>query len=167
MPSVPTSGSAPPPPPVWDARPSGGPAVSYGGFWVRVVAYIIDAVVLGIASSILFGVFGVSLVPESFDTYEFPPSFVWLNVASVAMVWLYFALLESAPRGATVGKMALGLRVVTGDGRQLSFLNATGRYFAKFLSAMFMGIGFLMVGFTDRKRGLHDMIADTVVIKVR
>jgi uncharacterized RDD family membrane protein YckC len=63
--------------------------------------------------------------------------------------------------------MALGLRVVTDQGQRLTFLNATGRYFAKFISALILGIGFLMVAFTDRKRGLHDMIAGTLVIKTR
>ena len=81
--------------------------------------------------------------------------------------WLYFALLENSERGATVGKMAMGLRVVTSDGQRLSFLNATGRYFAKILSAIILCIGFIMIGFTDKKRGLHDMIAGTLVIKVR
>ena len=166
MASVPTSGSAPPPP-QWDATPTGGQrAVGYGGFWIRVVAYIIDAIVLGVASSILFAVLGVSMVPKDLDSY-YTPTLVWANLGSLVVVWLYFALMESSARGATVGKMAMGLRVVTGSGERLSFLNATGRYFAKFLSAMFMGIGFLMVGFTDRKRGLHDMIANTLVVKVR
>ena len=81
--------------------------------------------------------------------------------------WLYFALMESSERGATVGKMALGLRVVTSNGQRLSFMNATGRYFAKIISAIILGIGYLMIAFTDRKRGLHDMIAGTLVIKVR
>lgn len=81
--------------------------------------------------------------------------------------WLYFALMESSERGATLGKMALGLRVVTSDGQRLSFLNATGRYFAKIISAIILFIGFIMIGFTDRKRGLHDMIAGTLVIKAR
>ena len=56
-------------------------------------------------------------------------------------------------RGATLGKMALGLRVVSNNGQRLSFLNATGRYFAKILSAIILCIGFLMIAFTDRKRG--------------
>jgi uncharacterized RDD family membrane protein YckC len=81
--------------------------------------------------------------------------------------WLYFALLESSERGATVGKMAMGLRVVTSDGQRLSFMNATGRYFAKILSAIILFIGFIMVAFADKKRGLHDMIAGTLVIKTR
>ena len=170
MASVPTSGSVPPPPPPpqWDATPTGGQqAVGYGGFWIRVVAYIIDAIVLSIASGILVGIFGISLIPTDFENYKPSADIVWVNLASLVIVWLYFALLESSARGATVGKMAMGLRVVTSDGRQLSFLNATGRYFAKFLSALFMGFGFLMVGFTERKRGLHDILASTLVVKVR
>ena len=63
--------------------------------------------------------------------------------------------------------MAMGLRVVTSQGQRLSFMNATGRYFAKFISAIILGIGFIMIAFTDKKRGLHDIIADTLVIKTR
>jgi uncharacterized RDD family membrane protein YckC len=66
-----------------------------------------------------------------------------------------------------VGKMAMGLRVVTSDGQRLSFMNATGRYFAKFISTLIFCIGFIMIAFTDRKRGLHDIIAGTLVIKTR
>lgn len=166
MASVPTSGSVPPPPPQWDAGPaSGHQAVGYGGFWVRVVALIIDVVILTIASGLLASILGVPLVPA--DDYVYGSAIAWANLGSVVLCWLYFALLESSERGATVGKMAMGLRVVTGDGRRLTFLNATGRYFAKILSSLFLGFGYLMVGFTERKRGLHDMIANTLVIKVR
>ena len=90
-----------------------------------------------------------------------------LQLVSLVVTWLYFALMESSARGATVGKMAVGLRVVTEQGDRLSFLNATGRFFAKLISAIILCIGFLMVVFTDRKRGLHDMIASTLVVKVR
>ena len=90
-----------------------------------------------------------------------------LNGASFVIAWLYFAFFESSERGATVGKMAMGLRVVTSDGQRLSFMHATGRYFAKLLSALILFIGFIMIAFTDKKRGLHDMIAGTLVIKTR
>jgi uncharacterized RDD family membrane protein YckC len=83
-------------------------------------------------------------------------------------VWLYEALMTSSERGATLGKRALGLRVLKSDGTRLSFGRATGRFFAKaFITGIIpFGIGYIMAGFTDRKRALHDMIADTVVIKV-
>lgn len=164
MASVPTSGSAnpPPPPPVWDARPAGAAQVAYGGFWIRLVAYIIDAILLGIVGGVLASIFGIPLTPTDWEHYD--PT---INLVSFVIGWLYFALLESSERGATVGKMAMGLRVVTSDGQRLSFLNATGRYFAKILSAIILCIGFIMIGFTDKKRGLHDMIAGTLVIKVR
>ncbi|HEX9525443.1 MAG TPA: RDD family protein [Reyranella sp.] len=163
MASVPTSGSAaPPPPPVWDARPAAADQLAYGGFWIRFVAYLIDAILLGFIGGVIGAIFGFSMATTGLE--HFDPT---INIVSFAIAWLYFALLESSPRGATVGKMAMGLRVVTGSGQRLSFLNATGRYFAKILSAIILCIGFIMIAFTDRKRGLHDMIADTLVIKTR
>ncbi|HYX01902.1 MAG TPA: RDD family protein [Reyranella sp.] len=162
MASVPSSSSSAPPPPTWDARPSGTAQVAYGGFWIRLVAYIIDGIILGIVGYVVALIFGIPLVPADPQTYD--PT---LNIVSFVIGWLYFAVMESSPRGATLGKMAMGLRVVTSDGQRLSFLNATGRYFAKIISAIILFIGFIMIGFTDKKRGLHDMIAGTLVIKVR
>jgi uncharacterized RDD family membrane protein YckC len=153
--------SVTPPPPVWNAHPSDQP-VAYGGFWIRVVAYFIDGIVLSIVVAIIAFAIGVNVIMGARG--QFNPT---LNLGALAIYWLYFALMESSERGATLGKMAVGLRVVTGQGQRLSFLNATGRYFAKFVSAIILGIGFIMVAFTERKRGLHDMIADTLVIKVR
>ena len=165
MASVPNSGSAapPPPPPVWDAQQAGTAPVAYGGFWIRVVAYIIDAILISLVLGLVTSIFGVSYMDMD-DMSQIDPT---VNLLSLAVAWLYFALMESSERGATVGKMAMGLRVVTGDGKRLSFMNATGRYFAKILSAIIFCIGFIMIAFTDRKRGLHDMIANTLVIKTR
>ena len=159
-----------PPLPVWDATPPPGTTTGYGGFWLRVVAYIIDAILLNIAFGILSVVFGISMIPANFaamDTQDAMTSMGTLQLVSLVITWLYFALMESSARGATVGKMAVGLKVVTEQGNRLSFLNATGRFFAKLISAIILCIGFLMVAFTDRKRGLHDMIAATLVVKVR
>ncbi|MEI6201085.1 MAG: RDD family protein [Enhydrobacter sp.] len=147
-----------PPPPVWSVQTTGPATIAYGGFWIRVVAYLIDAILLSIASAIIGLVTGVSLYAGGFDYFA--------NGASLVVGWLYFALMESSARGATVGKMAVGLRVVTDQGQRLDFGHATGRYLAKIISAIILGIGFIMVAFTDRKRGLHDIIASTLVVKV-
>jgi uncharacterized RDD family membrane protein YckC len=162
MASVPNSGSAAPPPPVWDARPADPDHVAYGGFWIRVVAYIIDGILLTIVCGVVDRLLGINILTTDWDHYD-----PLANVISLVIGWLYFALLESSERGATVGKMVMGLRVVTSDGQRLSFMNATGRYFAKILSAIIFCIGFIMVAFTDKKRGLHDIIAGTLVIKTR
>ena len=161
MSNIPNSGSGAPPPPVWDAQPSQPSQVRYGGFLIRVVAYIIDAILLNVVMGALSYVSGVSFI--SYDSHRFD---LLPNLSPFVVAWLYFSLMESSERGATIGKMAVGLRVVTDQGQRLSFMNATGRYFAKIISAIILGIGFLMVGWTDRKRGLHDMIASTLVIKV-
>jgi uncharacterized RDD family membrane protein YckC len=169
MPSVPNSGPAAPPPPVWDARPAGLPT-GYGGFWIRLVAYIIDGILLSIAFSILAAIVGIDLIPADpakIDPLVFISQMGTVQLVALVVTWLYFALLESSPRGATVGKMALGLRVVDEQGNRISFLRATGRFFAKYISAVILFIGFLMVAFTERKRGLHDIIAGTLVVKTR
>jgi len=161
MANVPNSGPSAPPPPVWDARPSGQPT-GYGGFWIRVVAYLIDAILLGVVGTILASLAGIPMMAG--EATAFDPT---VNLGSLVIGWLYFALMESSERGATIGKMAVGLRVVTDQGQRLTFGRATGRYFAKFVSAIILLIGFIMVAFTDRKRGLHDMIAGTLVVKTR
>ena len=83
----------------------------------------------------------------------------------IVVVWLYHALMESSSYQATLGKMALGLKVTDSNGQQISFLTATGRYFAKIISALICCIGFMMAGWTQQKQGLHDMMAGTLVVR--
>jgi len=77
--------------------------------------------------------------------------------------WLYEAFMESSSYQATLGKMIFGMKVTDLNGNRISFGRATGRHFAKWLSAMILGIGYIMVGFTERKQGLHDLLAGTLV----
>jgi len=120
---------------------------AYAGFWKRLAAYIIDGLIVGAASSILFVISWGVFTPVLF-----------------VVGWLYFALMESSEKQATLGKMALGIIVTDMEGKRISFGKATGRYFAKILSAIILYIGFLMVAFTDKKQGLHDMLANTLVV---
>ena len=101
-------------------------------------------------------VFGVSSIKSSWDT-----------LLTTALTWLYFAFCESSAWQATVGKLALGIRVTDMQGARISFPRALGRYLAKYLSAIILGIGFIMVAFTRRKQGLHDLIAGTLVLNGR
>jgi len=79
--------------------------------------------------------------------------------------WIYEAAMESSSRQATLGKMAMGLKVTDEQGRRISFARATGRYFSKIISGMILFIGYIMAGFTARKQALHDMIAGTLVMR--
>ena len=91
-----------------------------------------------------------------------------LVLALIVINWLYEALMTSSPSGATLGKLALGLRIVRADGVQLSFGRATARHFLKVLITPLvpLAIGYLMAAFTARKRALHDVLADTLVIRL-
>ncbi len=146
--------------------------VPYGGFWWRVLAYLIDAVVLNIAASVWGGVIGAGVMFPfgglGMDEQAVTGTLGLLTLAfSLLSNWLYFAVLESSKLQATLGKLAVGVVVTDLAGERISFLRATGRYFAMFLSGLTLCIGFMMVGWTRRKQGLHDKIAGTLVYKTR
>ena len=126
----------------------------YAGFWIRLLAYIIDAVILGAISFPLIQVLGSMGIGDHST-----------NVLSIAISWMYFAVFESSAWMGSPGKKALGLIVTDEQGQQLSVGRATRRYFAKILSALLLGIGFFMIAFTARKQGLHDKIFHTLVVK--
>ena len=79
--------------------------------------------------------------------------------------WLYFTISESSPWQATLGKKILALRVTDDRGQRLGFGQANGRYWSKLVSLVILGIGFLMVAFTEKKQGLHDKMAGTLVLR--
>jgi uncharacterized RDD family membrane protein YckC len=136
----------------------------YGGFWVRVLAYIIDSIILQFATSILSGMgLGLAIaIGGASETAAIGALSTFYGLAFVAN-WLYFALMESSRWQGTVGKQALKLVVTDGHGQRIGFGRATGRYFAKFLSVICFLIGFVMVGWSARKQGLHDIVAGTLV----
>lgn len=86
-------------------------------------------------------------------------------MVTIVAAWLYFALLESSKLQASIGKLALGIIVTDMEGNRITFGKATGRYFGKIISAIILYVGFMMAGFTEKKQGLHDIIAGTLVWK--
>ena len=138
---------------------------SYGGFWIRVLAYLIDAMILQFASSIL-ALVGVGAVLGAGGTDTVVGAGV-IGVYGLVLLlnWLYFAVMESSVWQGTLGKQALKLIVTDESGERIGFGRATGRYFAKILSTMIFLVGFFMVGWTQRKQGLHDFLAGTLVYR--
>ncbi|OYD15251.1 hypothetical protein CH333_06140 [candidate division WOR-3 bacterium JGI_Cruoil_03_44_89] len=138
-------------------------AVKYAGFWYRFAAYLVDGIILSGAQLIFLPVF----FPGVLHRYRILPFIMAFpySIVSVAIVWLYFALFQSGEWQATIGKKVMGLVVTDYDGQRISFGRATGRYFSKIISGLILCIGFIMIAFTDRKQGLHDMIAETLVMR--
>ena len=79
--------------------------------------------------------------------------------------WLYEAFMMSSEWQATLGKRAMSIVVIGPNGERISFARATGRHFAKYVSAFILFIGYIMAAFTPRKQALHDMMAETFVIQ--
>lgn len=153
------------------------PAVPYGGFWIRFLAHLIDHIILGAVAAPLFFITvlpSIIRIAQQAERDQEPSpeliiaiissAFVYIALAFVGQ-WLYEALLTSSSWQGTIGKRVVRLKVVDEAGNRISFGRATGRFFAKILSSMFFCIGFIMIGFTERKTGLHDMLAGTRVLR--
>lgn len=137
----------------------------FGGFWRRFAAVIIDFFamvipILLVSTLLRASIFFVTDINLSLLNFI-------ESIVTIFMWWLYYSFFHSSSWQATLGKRALGLKVVDLDGNRLSFVRASGRFFAKYLSALTFCIGYMMAGWTRRKRCLHDMIAKTYVIRVQ
>ncbi len=147
----------------------------YTGFWKRAAAFILDAVIAAIPPAVLCGPVLFALgnsteaAPDSkaavFTLAVMIAVYIVWQILGLVSYWLYFAFCESGKHQATLGKRLLGIKVVGYDGGRISFARATGRLFAKFLSYATFYIGFIMAGTTNRKRALHDYIAQTYVVR--
>ncbi len=137
--------------------------IAYAGFWIRFFAWFIDWVVLGVAGVVIGFVLGVMAALLGFRA--------GLGVIAYGLAilvgWLYYSLSHSSRAQASLGMMAAGLSVVGADGMRIGFGRATGRYFASLLSWLLCYVGYLMIAFTARRQGLHDLIASTHVVRAR
>ena len=139
--------------------------MEYAGFWRRLAALIIDAILLGMVQAVATIVMVVTIPgPEASD--EANVGYIaTANLVLFVAAWLYFALMESSANQATLGKISVGIVVTDIDGNRVSFGRASGRYFGKIVSWIILTIGFLMAGFTERKQALHDIMAGCLVIR--
>jgi uncharacterized RDD family membrane protein YckC len=136
-------------PPAESGPPVGGPSGPRAGFWRRFAAAFLDGIILGIVNFILGRIFSVGVY----------------YVLSVIIDWGYYTALEGSERGASLGKMALGIRVLDFErGGRLSYGRALARNVAKILSAIPIFLGYFWMLWDSEKRTWHDKIAGAVVV---
>jgi uncharacterized RDD family membrane protein YckC len=151
------------------------------GFWLRFVAYIIDYIIIWTVQAFvaipILGAVGISFARNVDSMGAMNEGEVFGMIAGIMaaaaatavlttiLVVLYFTLMESSKYQATVGKLALGLVVTDESGNKLDIVKALVRNLSKILSSKILMIGYIMIGFTEKKQGLHDIIAKTLVVK--
>lgn len=156
-------------------------STNYAGFWLRFVAYIIDAIIIYVVQSFvfipLFAMFGFSFAsqlsnPEAMTEAEaigmIGPIMGMMGATMILGIVIsvaYWSIMEASKLQATVGKLALGLIVTDAQGNRLNIGQSIIRNLSKIISSMILLIGYIMAGFTEKKQGLHDMIANTLVVK--
>ncbi len=154
-------------------------ARTYAGFWLRVVASLVDGLLVGaIFCAIfvpLFFLTGLGGFLRALDHNHQPdPAVIASFISSIALLvlatvlggWLYYAYFESSDWQGTVGKKVMNLIVTDLDGNRVTFGRASGRYFARFVTKLIpLGIGYILAGITEKKQALHDMIASCLVLR--
>ncbi|KPD21764.1 MULTISPECIES: RDD family protein [Idiomarina] len=143
---------------------------NHGGFWLRLAAAIIDTIItqlgltiIGVIIGIFVGIF-MGAAGSPMGDIEMIAGGIGYAIGIIGQ-WLYFTIFEISGWMATPGKKILGLQVTDLNGQQIGFGRANGRYWGKIVSALILMIGFIMIAFTDKKQGLHDIMAGTLVIK--
>lgn len=167
------------PPPGDDRAAAGAPApvgpaigpdeVVDAGFLRRFAAFLIDTLVV---SGVFYAIYLVAVVVLALlvagggdlDEPTLVAGVLALSLLYVPLSLGYFALMEASPWQATLGKRALGIKVVDAQGRRLGFGHAAGRWLASALSYLTLYLGFAMAGFTVRRQALHDLVAGTFVV---
>jgi len=158
--------------PALEPAPASAPVAvepRYAGFWWRVLASLIDGILSQIVSFLValpMGfILGVAMaaVADS-DAIEAVGGLLGALVGMLVQ-WLWYTLPESSSWQGSLGKKLLGIKVTDEQGRRIGFGRANARYWGKIVSTITLGIGFLMVAFTRRKQGLHDIIAGTLLVR--
>lgn len=142
-----------------------------GGFWIRLVAYIFDNIFIFIGASILtlMAAFGAGLggILKGMDPEEMEEiAAVFSMVIGIIFGPAYFTFFTGL-EGQTLGKRIMGLRVVSTTGERIGYGRALLRYLGYYISFIPFGLGFIMIGISKRKRGFHDIIAGTYVIRTK
>lgn len=147
---------------------------TYAGFWRRFVAFMIDNIILSIPTGLLGTVFMMVQMPQLMvaQTEEeiaavLPGLFlvsILSNILFFVLFILYTAFMESSSKQATLGKMAMSIKVVDINGQRLNFWHAAGRNLGKVVSYVIIYFGFFMAAFTRRRQALHDIMASTFVV---
>jgi uncharacterized RDD family membrane protein YckC len=150
-------------------RDSGRAAVKYAGFWIRLGAYLIDFVILNILAGVAGAIIGVVLVlsgniDADAGSGADPVTRALPAVVGLGLGLLYYIFFPSGAWQATPGKRICGIHIIRADGGRVTGLLGLGRYLAYIVSGLPLGLGFLMIGWNEEKKGLHDMMCGTRVV---
>lgn len=133
---------------------------NHASFWGRFGAWIADQIITAPVYYIL-----MILIAAAYPEFDQAEVELATFSAATGLFWIYFASFNSSSWQATPGKRLFGYKVTDLKGGQIDFATATKQHFATILSAIPLFVGFLMIIWTKRKQGLHDMLAKTIVIK--
>jgi uncharacterized RDD family membrane protein YckC len=145
--------------------PATGQTVQVIGFGRRLVAYIIDAIILSVVGGCLGFVLGLATLPLTTDSPEASAGVNLLATLLGVTIWAVYFVAFWASTGQTLGKMAMGIKVVSADGSPVSWGKAILRYVGYIIGGLALWLGFIWVAFDAKRQGWHDKMAGTYVVR--
>jgi len=155
---------------MWKAQPS--PLTIFAGFWIRLLAFIIDAIILGVISWVFNNVWGLAsgagwMSGPGADPFTEATGAPWLLGLLVSfLIIVAYLICFWGWRGQTPGKMVLRIKIIRSDGSDLGWGVAVFRFLSYIISFLLVFIGYIWVAFDVYKQGLHDKMADTYVVRL-
>jgi len=138
--------------------------MSYAGFWIRFGAYVLDVLIL-LAVNVFIGMIAGLTMSQAVGVKPTGAILFQLILTGINLaIGVTYEVFMIGRFGATLGKMACKIQVVTAEGQRVSYGRALGRYFAKMLSGLICAIGYIIAAFDEEKRALHDHICNTRVV---
>lgn len=146
---------------------------TFAGVGNRLLAQIIDALILGFVMSIIFiPIFGFGIFTGSTNFNDEGAIAAMVGLAMIPMILLaiaapilYEAYMVSSPRQATFGKMAMKIKVVDENGQRLTFGSSLGRALIKYVSSNLCILLWLWPLFNDKEQSLHDLVVKGYVVR--
>jgi uncharacterized RDD family membrane protein YckC len=132
-----------------------------GGFWIRVASYLIDACVTTLVGAVIGGVLGFSAALMHYEVQDI--SWV-IKAMTFSLSIVYFTAFQALFEGS-LGKHAMGLRLVNEDFESMTIKQSFKRYFALGLGSIVLGLTYFSIGWHPRKQGWHDRFAKTLVVR--
>ena len=147
-------------------------AVEYMGFWIRIAAFLVDRIIVYVVAAIIAAVIGISRTSGEVDPIaqeDITISLATINYSFLLLIWglsVFYGVVFTALRGQTPGKMLLRIQVVDANGNIPPWYRVIARELVgRFLAEALVWMGYVWIGFDPRKRGWHDYLGGSFVVR--
>ncbi|WP_404451566.1 RDD family protein [Virgibacillus necropolis] len=134
------------------------------GFWIRFLANLVDGLIIFVLTFIVATIFNDQAYFNGYNMNTYDNNAPSESIVNITYAIIFVVFFTASKYKGSPGKLACRIQVLNEDKTQISLLKSIGRYLSYFISALLLFIGFMMAGWNEEKKALHDMICNTRVV---